>query len=127
VLKFLRRWSHRELLASWIGYWIVLLAVVAWPAIARWWSLQRSGTHGTVMLSVEADTLETILWITGPPLLTGIAWLLSRPPHARATTSAPTGASAPRELPPQSLDEAALRERARRRPDAIDSLPDREE
>jgi hypothetical protein len=105
----LRGWSHRHLLASWVGYWVALVAVVAAPAIAQWWSLQRRGTRGTVTLSIEADTLETILWITGPPLLLGIAWLLSRPrTGARAAT-------APAALPATPPDEAALRERARTR------------
>jgi hypothetical protein len=127
VLKFLRRWSHRELLVSWVGYWLALIAVVAAPAVARWWSLRRSGAHGSVSIIVEADTLETILWITGPPLLTGIAWLLSRPPRAGAATSAAGHAAAPHELPPPAVDESALAVRARPRADAIDSLPDREE
>jgi hypothetical protein len=110
VLRFLRRWSHRELLASWVGYWVVLIAVVAGPAIARWWTLQRSGAHGTVSLSVEAGALETILWITVPPLLLGVAWLLARP--RRGDVAPPR---APGALPPPSIDDAALRE-ARRRP-----------
>ena len=104
----LRGWSHRRLLASWIGYWIVLAGVVAAPAIAQWWSLQRRGTRGTVSLIIEADTIETILWLTGPPLLLGIAWLLSRP-----RTSAIPAARPAAELPPPRVDEAALGERSR--------------
>jgi hypothetical protein len=110
----LRGWSHRRLLASWIAYWIVLVGVVAAPAIAQWWSLQRRGTRGTVSLIIEADTLETILWITGPPLLLGLAWLLSGP-----RASAIPAARAPAELPPPPVDEAALGERSRARRDEL--------
>ena len=107
MFRFLRRWSHRELLASWVGYWLVLVAVVAGPAIARWWSLQRSGGHGTVTLVVDAEWLEMILWITVPPLFLGIAWLLSRPRRGDV-------AGRPESLPaPGAVDEAALLERRR--------------
>ena len=109
-MRFLRNWSHRRLLASWLAYWAVLLAVVAGPAIARYWALQRSDAHGSVTLTFESGTLATLL-IAGPPLLVAVLWLLSRP-RREAPPPPP-----PEALPRERLDERAIweqRERAAR-------------
>ena len=114
MLRFLRRWSHRELLGSWVAYWIGLLAVIAAPAFFEWWRLQRTDGHGSVSVVVDAGAVEMALWIAGPPLIVFVLWLLARP--RRGGRAAPPTPSAPpaalRDGEP--LDEAALRELERR-------------
>ncbi|HEX6059965.1 MAG TPA: hypothetical protein VFZ11_13225 [Gemmatimonadaceae bacterium] len=123
MLRFLRRWSHRELLGSWVAYWIGLIAVVAAPAFLEWWRLQRTGAHGSVSVTVDAGAVEMALWIAGPPLLVFVLWLLARPrTRARAAPREPAAPSAA--LPgAEPLDEAALRDLEHRARGARD--PDR--
>ena len=123
MLRFLRRWSHRELLGSWVAYWIGLLAVIAAPAFLEWWRLQRSDGRGTVSVVVDAGAVEMALWIAGPPLLVFALWLLARP-RSGGRAAAPAPPAAPAALRGgESLDEAALRDLERRAHDVRD--PDR--
>jgi hypothetical protein len=123
VLRFLRRWSHRELLGSWVAYWIGLFAVIAAPAFLEWWRLQRTGAHGRVSVVVDAGAVEMALWIAGPPLVVFVLWLLARPRSGgRAAPSAPPARPAALRGG-ESIDEAALRDLERRARDARE--PDR--
>ncbi len=111
---FLRRWGHRQLLTSWLVYWAGLLGVLAGPAFAEWWRLQRADAHGSVSVNVTAGALEMALWLAGPPLVIGLLWLAVRPPRGAAAKEAP-----PRPLAEgSSVDEAALWERQRREREA---------
>ena len=84
----IRTWGWRQLVASWIAYWAVLGAIVAGPAILRWYELQRTGGHGTVSLSYDGSALAAALWVTGPPLALALLWLLTRPPRVGAQRDA---------------------------------------
>lgn len=111
---FLRRWGHRQLLTSWVVYWVGLLGVIAAPAILEWWRLQRANAHGTVSVDITAGVLEMALWVAGPPLLIALLWLAVRPSRDSAAPQ-----SRPRSLPDGSpIDEAALWERERREREA---------
>lgn len=79
---FLRRWGHRQLLASWFGYWIALLAVIAAPALLQYWRIARTDGHGQVSIEISAGPLEMAAWIFGPPLAIFVLWLVARPKRA---------------------------------------------
>lgn len=116
---FLRRWGHRQLLGSWVAYWIGLLAVIAAPAVAQWWKLQRTGGHGTISVEVSAGLLEMGLWIAGPPILLALLWLAVRPRRGERRAGTMRVESPPRELSDRAgADEAALWERQQRERDA---------
>lgn len=116
---FLRRWGHRQLLGSWVAYWVGLLAVIAAPAVAQWWRLQRTSEHGTVTLEISAGALEMALWIAGPPLLLALLWLAVRPRRGAPAADATSVEAPPRALPDRNaVDDAAPWERQRRERDA---------
>jgi hypothetical protein len=98
VLKFLRSWSAGKLFASWIAYWVLLIAVGLGPAIAAIWKVsQAAKDQGSVALSfgngsfslkvinvgatIYSGTIHLLpltLLVAGPPLLLWLAWLASR-------------------------------------------------
>jgi hypothetical protein len=100
----LRRWRPRHLLLAWSAYWVGLVLVTLWPAIAAGWRMsQQVGGHGSVnagmtdgILSaniVEAgqttwagsmSVLTLAFLVAVPPLLLWLAWLAdsSRTNHA---------------------------------------------
>lgn len=95
----LRKWRLRELLASWIAYWIVLVGVMLGPAIAAVWRATHAGSeHGDVTVSFgkwnwaltvklagkpiytgTASFLTIALLVAGPPLLVWLLWVSRRP------------------------------------------------
>jgi hypothetical protein len=105
-----RRAHH--LLGAWIVYWAALLAVTLGPGVLAGrrvrgappntssvnFSFGDQGVQGAVKLhgetlwSVHAGLGEVMLWLTVPPLLIALVWLLLRP----RPEGAATGAGAPR-------------------------------
>lgn len=91
------RRSIRGLVGTWVGYWVVAGAIKLGPAIAAIWRATRADHHGTVSAGYNDGlfTLNVIdqgattyngsvaplvlaAWIAGPPLLSLIAWLMTR-------------------------------------------------
>jgi len=75
----LRNWGLRRLVASWIVYWVVLLAVVLAPVARQYWDLRRTDGHGTISYSYSGGALGMVLLLVGPPLLLTLLWLAARP------------------------------------------------
>lgn len=69
------RLTTRQLIASWVLYWIVLLLVAAWRPLVEFLRLQLTGAHGSVSFSFDGSMLSLALWVAGPPLLLFLAWL----------------------------------------------------
>src|SRR5262245_58377676 len=69
IMRWLRDWSPRRLVVSWIGYWIALLAALVGPAIPAIWrathapagqgNLSLSFGNGAFTLSVSLSGSET--------------------------------------------------------------------
>jgi hypothetical protein len=75
----LRNWGLARLVASWVVYWIVLLAVVLAPVARQYWAIQRSDGHGTIGFTWSGGSLQLVLLLVGPPLLMTLSWLAARP------------------------------------------------
>ena len=104
----LRRWRPRQLLLSWVAYWIALVAVRlgdALLALRRVTALPEgrgsfSITYDEVFRMTVVDSGRTVwsgaaslgelaLWVAGPPLVLFILWLLARPRRGEATVGEP--------------------------------------
>ena len=72
-------WGVRQLVASWVLYWIGLMVVVFVPTLWEIWSIRRAQGNDGVSWSYEGDLLPALLWILGPPLLITFIWLITRP------------------------------------------------
>ena len=116
-----RRWRPRHLLLAWSAYWVGLVLVTLWPAIAAGWRMsQQAGGHGSANASmtdgilsaniVEAghttwagsiSVLTLAFLVAVPPLLLWLAWLAgsSRTNHAggKAVKNEKTRASSTRQ------------------------------
>ncbi|MFN2567601.1 MAG: hypothetical protein ABR499_21615 [Gemmatimonadaceae bacterium] len=75
----LRNWGLGRLVASWLVYWVVLLAIGLGPKAWQIYQLQRRGAHGTVSFTWSGTTLEMVLLFAGPPLVATLLWLATRP------------------------------------------------
>jgi hypothetical protein len=75
----LRNLGLGRLVASWVVYWVVLLAVVLAPVAREYWEIQRSDGHGTIDFTWSGSSLQMILLIVGPPLLMTLFWIAARP------------------------------------------------
>lgn len=75
----LRNWGLGRLVASWVAYWVVLLAIVLGPTARQYYEVQRRDGHGTISFSWSGSALQMILLVVGPPLLTMLLWLAARP------------------------------------------------
>ena len=75
----IQSWGVRQLVASWVLYWIALVIFAAAPTIWRIWSLRQTSEHGEVTWSWEGGLLPAVLLVLGPPLLVTIVWLATRP------------------------------------------------
>jgi hypothetical protein len=95
------RWRPRHLLLSWIGYWILLVAVTLGPAVLAALPVIRDDSgHGSINASFSnlvfsltitngpttvwqgtANLLTIALCVAGPPLLLWILWLNQRARH----------------------------------------------
>ena len=79
----LREWRATHLVRSWVAYWVVLLAAVAWRPLVDYWRISRSPSgHGSVGVTYTGGMLPLVLWIAGPPLVLFFLWLGTR---SRAT------------------------------------------
>jgi len=73
------RWGVRELIASWVVYWIGLLLYALWPQLRKIYELSTTKQHGSVSLNYSGSLLAAALWIAGPPLLMAVVWIATRP------------------------------------------------
>jgi hypothetical protein len=94
-----KRWRVRELLLSWIVYWVVLIAVRFGPAALAMWRATRvpSSETGNISVNVGNKAISLIvsvngratysgsihpialaLLVAGPPLVAWIAWAATR-------------------------------------------------
>jgi len=105
----LRSWSAGKLFASWIGYWILLIAIGLGPAIGPIWrathaepdkgslnmSLGSDGfsfnvlKDGATLFSRSIHLLPLALLVAGPPLLIWVLWFATR--SKRSTPDAAIG------------------------------------
>ena len=67
--------SVRTLLLAWTVYWLALLLWQLRPAVAQWWAI-RNQEHGTITVSFGGDLSAALAWVTIPPLVMAVAWLL---------------------------------------------------
>jgi len=93
----LRRWRPRQLLLTWVAYWIGLAAVTlgpAMPALMRATGTDAKGSinasagdkglsltvfaDGGTTWSGSASLTSIVFWIVGPPLLLWLVWFLRR-------------------------------------------------
>jgi hypothetical protein len=75
----LRTWGLGRLVASWVAYWAVLLAVALAPVARQYSEIQRTDGHGTIDFSWSGSSLQAILLIIGPPLVMTLLWIAARP------------------------------------------------
>ena len=97
MLKLLRSWSAGKLFASWIAYWLLLIAIGLGPAIAAIWRVSGAAEGkgsvsasfgntftisvvdaGVTTYSGSIHALPLILLVAGPPLLLWVLWFASR-------------------------------------------------
>ncbi|MFI5231417.1 MAG: hypothetical protein ACHQSE_02775 [Gemmatimonadales bacterium] len=102
------RWRVRHLVASWVGYWVVLAAVTLAPAAVAIWKVSREGAKGNANVSLGNGVLHAnvtvagsttweltvamttlALMLAGPPLLLWVWWLLSASASRHATAQRP--------------------------------------
>ena len=113
----LRRWRPRHLLLAWSAYWLGLILVTLWPAIAAGWRLSRENSHGSASAGVTDGILSAkivdggqLLW-TGstslsslvlllflPPLALWLVWFIASSRTNNAGERRPTNREQPREL-----------------------------
>lgn len=117
MILSLRRWRPRHLLLAWSAYWIALILVTLWPAIAAGWRLSRANGHGSFNAGVTdgvfsatlvdggqtvwtgAISLSTLaLLIALPPLAIWLVWFAMSSRTNNAEVIASTSQSKPREL-----------------------------
>jgi hypothetical protein len=79
ALMWIRDWTSRHLVISWLVYWAGLVAVVAGRPLLEYLRLQTTDGHGEVGFSYSGSLFTLALWIAGPPLLLFLAWLTMRP------------------------------------------------
>lgn len=98
-MSLFRRWRPRHLLLAWCAYWVGLILVILWPAIAAGWRMsQQTDGHGSVNASMtngiltaniidsgrttwtgSISFLSLVLLVTVPPLLLWLIWLAGAP------------------------------------------------
>lgn len=113
----LRRWRPRHLLLAWSAYWVGLILVKLWPAIAAGWRLSEAGGRGSATAGVTdgilsakiVDSGQTIwagsialstlaLLLAVPPLVLWLVWLISSSRTNNAGEMAPTNRTKQKEL-----------------------------
>jgi hypothetical protein len=94
-----KRWRARELVLSWVAYWVALIVVGLGPAAIAMWRATRgpasqtnninltvSNTVFSLTVSVNGRTTSSgsihpialALLVAGPPLVAWIAWAATR-------------------------------------------------
>lgn len=133
----IRRWRAPHLLAAWIGYWVVLVAVALSGAARVVWQLSQrpnakvsasagfgDGRLGATIAEAGRTLWElklplpvVVLWLVVPPLVLWLLWVAQRPRRAPAPRLDTMDAT--REAPQlggPGIDDAAWeRERVRHR------------
>jgi hypothetical protein len=112
----LANWRSTHVLGAWAAYWLALLAVTLGPALIQLWpvisapdakgSASANIGDGRATLTVidagstvwtgSASLGSIAFWLTVPPLVLWLLWLIQRPRRANASTVTET---APAELP----------------------------
>jgi hypothetical protein len=101
MLGWIRRMTPRQLMAAWLGYWVVLGAAALWRPIMIGWRVSRPDAHGSISAGFENTTLTIkmveesttvwttstsltaiFLWLSVPPLLLWLCWVALRPRRA---------------------------------------------
>ena len=101
MLGWIRRMTPRQLLAGWLGYWVVLGATTLWRPIMVGWRVSRPDAHGSISAAFDKSTLTIkmleesttvwttstsmttiFLWLSVPPLLMWLGWVALRPRRA---------------------------------------------
>jgi hypothetical protein len=120
VIRSRTRWRPRHLLLAWGGYWIALVLVKLWPAIAAGWRMsQHAGEQknvsvnlsntifsasvseaGKAMWTGSISVLTLSLLVAGPPFLLWLAWLAASSRTNNADESALTSQKRQSELYP---------------------------
>ena len=73
-----KRWRPGQLLLAWSAYWLGLVLVTLWPALAAGWRLsQQPNGHGSVNAGFTNDVLTATIIDGGPTVWTGSITLLS--------------------------------------------------
>lgn len=112
-----QRWRPSQLLLAWSAYWIGLILVTLWPALAAGWRIsQQANGHasasagfnndvltatvvdgGQTVWSGSTTLLSLVFLVATPPLLLWLAWLAG---SARTNNAGATGAEneTPKEL-----------------------------
>lgn len=73
-----RRWRPAQLLFAWSAYWVGLVLVALWPALAAGWRLSRQPHgHGSVNAGFTNDVLSATIVDGGRTIWTGSITLLS--------------------------------------------------
>ena len=75
----MQSWGVRQLVASWVLYWIALTIIIAAPTLWEIWSLRRAGQSGEVSWTYDGGLMPALLLVIGPPLLVTFVWLMTRP------------------------------------------------
>jgi hypothetical protein len=127
-----RRRNVGHLVLAWAAYWLALILVTLWPAIAIAWRISRPGQHGSASAGFDGNVLHltlqndgatafnatttvatAALWIALPALLIWAIWLFVAAPARDVTEPAPRRIDA---LPaPDTLPMPAARDRERDR------------
>jgi hypothetical protein len=80
----IRRWRASQLFVSWVAYWILLVAYIAWRPLLEYWRITRSPSgHGSVGYTYSGGLLRAALWIAGPPLALFLLWIATRTRESR--------------------------------------------
>ncbi|HXT16398.1 MAG TPA: hypothetical protein VN706_12250 [Gemmatimonadaceae bacterium] len=78
MFRFLGRWRPATLLASWVGYWVVLAAITMGPGIVAIWKATQSGPgQGNVSLNFSNGLFSLVVQANGHTTYTGSAHLLA--------------------------------------------------
>jgi hypothetical protein len=78
MLTWLRRWRPRHLLASWIVYWVLLVAITLGKAIlAAWRVTHLPDGHGNISAGFSDGVFNLVIAESGKTVWQGSASLLS--------------------------------------------------
>jgi hypothetical protein len=115
----LANWRSTHVLGAWGAYWLSLLAVTLGPALIRLWPVisapNAKGSAsanigdgratltvidaGTTVWTGSASLGAIAFWLTVPPLVLWLLWLIQRPRREAAPTTSTAAVTALAELP----------------------------
>lgn len=98
MLGWIRRMTPRQLMAGWLGYWVLLGATTLWRPIMTGWRVSRPAAKGSISAAFDNSTLTIkmlqestevwaasisitaiFLWLSVPPLFMWLCWVALRP------------------------------------------------